>query len=709
MQKNINHLLHHTFGHKKFRGSQRDVIEHLINGENALVIMATGSGKSLCFQIPGLIREGVTVVISPLIALMKDQVFALQQLGIKAACLHADIHWQEMEELESQIKMQELDFLYLSPERLIHESMQDIFNRIDISLFVIDEAHCIWRWGYQFRPEYQQLSFIVENFPKIPRIALTATAGKLCKQAILDELQISENSVFEDDLDRENICYWVQPKHQAKDQLLTFIKNRHFENDSYHSGIIYCQTRAKTEQLTTFLRKEGIHASFYHAGIESEQRWNIQNGFLKGEIPIIVATVAFGMGINKPDIRFIAHMDLPKNLDAYYQEIGRAGRDGEPADAWMLFGLRDFQQLSSWLQGSQLSLQKEEYEKEQIQALLKYVISGSCRRINLLKAFDFDYKNQCENCDNCFSPRSKVEGSKVAAMALSTIYRTGQKFGIDHLIKVLRGKKTASILKNNHNQLSVFGLGSEKSLLYWRAVFFQLLQQQAISFHGQYCELVKLNSSSKLFLKFESEFSFFELHYFNSIQYSENRHKGELLHQPLLQMLRNCRSQLADKFHLLAFQIVAEVSLMELAENPLTDSSKLQNIEGFADEKIQLYGQHFINVCIDYKRQMQQQAQQLLLELGEDIKQKSLEQYVINKQMTLQQLSKLISQLISLSLLSLDEILPFINPVIMDLSNSTELTPITFNNQHIKESMQSHKISTIWLPCIKLALKPQTH
>ena len=698
----IQQLLHETFGHQGFKGPQQEVIEHLIAGNDALVVMATGAGKSLCYQLAGLIRDGVTVVISPLIALMKEQVLHLEQLGLKAVCVHAALSWQEVEELESQLLMGELDYLYLSPEKLLNEDMQNLLHQIDIALFAIDEAHCIWRWGEQFRPEYQQLSLLSKQFPRVPRVALTATAGKICRDAVINELALQQARLFEDELDRKNIYYWLQPKKSAKEQLTKFINLRH----QNHCGIVYCQTRKKTQDITDYLRQQNFSVGCYHAGMTTEERWQVQSQFLKGNVKVMVATVAFGMGINKPDIRFVAHMDLPRNLESYYQEVGRAGRDGEPADAWMVFGLRDFQLLSQWIEHSDHDETRKQWEREQLFELLNYVIDGNCRRRNLLPGFGIETQHNCEHCDNCQLSSNEEDDNKLAAQALSAVYRCGQNTGIDYLIKVLRGKRVKQVLENNHQQLSVFGIGKSYTEIYWRAVFFRLLQMGAIQLHGDYCELVKLTSKSKPLLNLAIPFSFYKFHYFKEVDYQSHRsYRNHVSEQSseLYKMLWTKRWQLASENKMLDYQIVSDRTLLDLSTQMPLELSQLTEIEGFARETIRRYGEQFLEVVQRYQQQQQHQLDELLSVLTDPVTQKDLENYALHQQLTLQQLAHQLANYIQLKLVRVEEILPVSKDELYLFQRGWTFTHVESDYAMARKYLEQSKdidIQSCWLPCL---------
>ncbi len=704
----IDDILNRTFGHKKFKGSQQQIIEHLIDGQDALVIMATGAGKSLCYQLPGLVRVGVTVVVSPLIALMKEQVFELEQLGLNAVCVHSSLSWREVEELESQLLMGALDFLYLSPEKLLNEQMQVLLHRIDIALFAIDEAHCIWRWGEQFRPEYQQLSFLAEDFPRVPRVALTATAGENCRDEIVKTLAIGGAKIFEDEIDRKNIYYWVQPKKNAKDQLIKFLHARH----ANHCGIVYCQTRKKTEEFCSYLNQNKFSAGCYHAGISADERWQVQDAFLKGQLKIMVATVAFGMGINKPDIRFVAHVDLAKNLESYYQEVGRAGRDGLAADAWMLFGLRDFQQLSQWINNSEHDEQRKSWESSQLQDLLKFVIDSQCRRKNLLPSFGLQLNSDCLYCDNCGFPGRVAENSTAAAQALSAVFRCGQKFGIDYLIKVLRGKKIKSIESNRHEKLAVYAMGKEHSELYWRAVYFHLLLKGALTLHGEYCDLVKLTVNSKKFLNFKENFKFSRFHFYTDQDYHSQRIIEKTENEQLFKMLYACRQKLAGEHDILDYQVVSDLTLIELCETMPADDKALLKIEGFAIEKITRYGERFLAEIKQYLKDVALEVIELKNKFPKPATQNELEKYALENKITLHNLAKKLAQYIQLNLLNVEDILPINKAELEKLQLQWPCSHHGAGYAEARKLLNENdriKLHHCWLPCLKATFGEQRY
>ncbi len=471
MGRQPREVLGRVFGFDGFRGEQEEIVDHMVAGGDALVLMPTGGGKSLCYQIPSICRDGVGVVVSPLIALMRDQVEALRQFGVRAAALNSTLGYAEAAEVERQVAEGALDLVYVAPERLLTESFLDLLERSNLALFAIDEAHCVSQWGHDFRPEYLRLAELHRRFPAVPRIALTATADRPTRRDILERLELGSARVFVAGFDRPNIRYRVAPKISPKAQLLSFLRANHAGD----SGIVYCLSRAKVEETAAWLRTEGYRALPYHAGLDKATRTAHQDRFLKDESTVVVATIAFGMGIDKPDVRFVAHLDLPKSLEAYYQETGRAGRDGLAADAWMVYGIGDVAKLGQFIAASDASEEQKRIERQKLDALLGYCETTRCRRQVLLEYFSETLAAPCGNCDTCLEPVESFDGTEAAQKALSCVYRTGQMFGAAHLIDVLLGGDTARIRKFGHDRLSTYGVGAERPRDEWRSIFRQLV------------------------------------------------------------------------------------------------------------------------------------------------------------------------------------------------------------------------------------------
>src|SRR5688572_18227787 len=463
-------LLKTVFGHPAFRGAQEDIVAYVTAGGDALVLMPTGGGKSLCYQLPALLREGTALVVSPLIALMHDQVAALRQLGVRAAFLNSSLDSGEVQAVEKEFISGQLDLLYVAPERLLMPRMLGLLSRTKLALFAIDEAHCVSQWGHDFRPEYLQLSVLHERFPGVPRIALTATADPQTRDEIVRRLALEEAQLFVSSFDRPNIRYTIVDKDQPREQLLRFVREEH----AGEAGIVYCLSRKKVDETAAWLAAEGMRALPYHAGMDGASRAANQARFQREDGVVIVATIAFGMGIDKPDVRFVAHLDLPKSIEGYYQETGRAGRDGLPADAWMTYGLGDVVQLRRMLEQSEGSEEFRRISFAKLDALLGLCETAGCRRVRLLGYFG-EQSQPCGNCDTCLAPPQTWDATDAARKALSCIYRTEQRFGAVHLIDVLLGRRTERVQQWNHHQLAVFGVGADLDEPTWRGVFRQLV------------------------------------------------------------------------------------------------------------------------------------------------------------------------------------------------------------------------------------------
>lgn len=463
-------VLKSIFGFESYRGEQGDIIRHVVEGGDALVLMPTGGGKSLCYQIPAIVRPGVAIVVSPLIALMRDQVESLKQLGVKAAVLNSSLSFADAKMVERQLRAGELDLVYVAPERLLTDSFLELLEDCEIALFAIDEAHCVSQWGHDFRPEYLQLAILHNRFPWVPRIALTATADGPTRRDILERLELGQGRSFVAGFDRPNIRYSVQPKTAPRNQLMRFLADRKGQ-----AGIVYCLSRKKVEETASKLADEGFNALPYHAGLDARVRAANQDRFIKEEGVVVVATIAFGMGIDKPDVRFVVHLDLPKSMEAYYQETGRAGRDGLPSEAWMIYGLQDVAKLRQMAETSEASEAQKRIESRKLDALLGFCETTRCRRQVLLEYFGESDMAACGNCDTCLEPVSSFDGTEIAQKALSCVYRTGQMFGAAHIIDVLLGGDTERIRKFRHDELSTYGIGKEVSREEWRSIIRQLV------------------------------------------------------------------------------------------------------------------------------------------------------------------------------------------------------------------------------------------
>ena len=599
-----------VFGYAEFRGAQAEIVDQIVNGGDALVLMPTGGGKSICFQIPSLIRDGVGIVVSPLIALMQDQVDALLQAGVKAAFLNSSLDANEARKVEQQLLNAELDLLYVAPERLLTPRFLSLLSHSKIALFAIDEAHCVSQWGHDFRPEYRELTILHERFPDIPRIALTATADAPTRREIIERLSLAGAKQFVSSFDRPNICYSITQKTDAKNQLLDFLADHRNE-----AGIVYCLSRKKVEATADWLCGRGFTALPYHAGLDAAIRATHQKRFLREDGIIIVATIAFGMGIDKPDVRFVAHLDLPKSVESYYQETGRAGRDGQPAHAWLAYGLSDVVSLSQMIENSDSSQDRKRLEKQKLDALLGFCETIQCRRQTLLHYFGESYKNTCGNCDNCIDPPKTWNGTVSAQKALSCVFRTGQRFGAVHLIDVLLGKKTERVSQFNHDQLTVFGVGEDQSEGQWRGIFRQLVAMGLLAVDMEGFGGLSLTETSRPVLKGErsiilrqekdppkkSRQTRTDSHAAGGGKLAAKKSSIEIsvLEEPLWQALRSARMVIAKDQGVPPYVIFHDATLLEILRTKPTTIDEMANVSGVGAAKLQRYGTAFIKVILE--------------------------------------------------------------------------------------------------------------
>lgn len=585
-----------VFGFDDFRPPQDQVVESLLAGRDALVLMPTGGGKSLCYQLPALVREGVGVVVSPLIALMQDQVQALSQLGIRAAFLNSSLNYEEVRSVEDRLFNGELDLLYVAPERLLQPRTLSMLDSCRLSLIAIDEAHCVSQWGHDFRPEYLQLSQLHERFPSVPRIALTATADQRTRDEIIQRLGLEAADVFVRGFDRPNIRYAIGPKRNARQQLLKFINQQHGKD----AGVVYCLSRKKVESTAEWLQSQGLNALPYHAGLPAELRAHHQHRFLTEESVIIVATIAFGMGIDKPNVRFVAHLDLPRSVEAYYQETGRAGRDGEPADAWMVYGLQDVISLRQMLDSSEASQQQKQIEQQRLEAMLGLCEITSCRRQALLSYFGEPDHPPCGNCDTCLNPVETWDGTEAARKALSTVYRSGQRYGVGHVIEILLGKQNERISSLKHDQLSTWGIGQDLSESEWRSVFRQLIARGFLKVSLDGYGVLHLAESCRPVLKGELQLDLrkdakaLEKASGRPRVSSHQRFSGEDL--SLWNALRTLRKRLAEHQDVPPYVIFHDATLMEMVESRPATLSTMAHLSGVGQRKLQAYGDAFLDV-----------------------------------------------------------------------------------------------------------------
>ena len=593
--------LKRIYGYESFRGQQEAIINHIIGGGSAFVLMPTGSGKSLCYQIPSLCRSGVGVVISPLIALMQDQVEALKQLGIRAAAINSSMDSAHIARTKRDIKNGELDMIYVAPERLLMPDFMDLLADSPIALFAIDEAHCVSQWGHDFRPHYTQLASLAERFPTIPRIALTATADTPTRKDIVERLHLRDATCYVDSFDRPNIHYTILPKDSPRQQILHFIKTSHAQN----SGIIYCLSRQNVEDMAAWLCTQGINALPYHAGMDNPTRSKNQERFLKEEAIIMVATTAFGMGINKPDVRFVAHMSIPKNIEGYYQETGRAGRDGLPAEALMLYGMADVAMQRSFIETSTAPDLQKRIEHQKLNALLGLCEAACCRRQILLDYFD-DHAAPCNNCDTCHTPPETFEATIATQKALSSILRTGQRFGVAYLIDILLGKQADRITQFGHDRLSLYGIGKEHSKAEWQSIFRQLVAQNLAAVDTAEHGGLHITPQGETFLKEKHTLRLTKPAHKTKVATKTRELRAAIAQQGegdanLLAALKATRLQLAKSQNIPPYIIFHDKTLHEIALLKPTTREQFLTISGIGEQKFTRYGQAFLNVITSYE------------------------------------------------------------------------------------------------------------
>ena len=602
-------ILREIFGYGQFRGPQKDIIDHVVSGGDALVLMPTGGGKSLCYQIPAIARQraghGITVVISPLIALMHDQVGALDEAGVSAAFLNSTLSGEEAMQVERRLLRGEITLLYCAPERVMTPrflaQLDSLYERGALSLFAIDEAHCVSQWGHDFRPEYRALTVLHERFARVPRIALTATADDLTRADILERLQLQEARLFLSSFDRPNIRYTIVEKREATQQLLRFITSEHRGD----AGIVYCQSRKRVEDMAQVLCDEGISALPYHAGLDAKVRQANQDKFLRSEGIVMVATIAFGMGIDKPDVRFVAHLDMPKNIEGYYQETGRAGRDGEAADAWMCYGLQDVVNQRRMIDESPAGEEFKQGLRGKLDALLGLSEATNCRRVRLLHYFG-EASQPCQNCDNCLHPPAVWDGTDAARKLLSTIYRvqqmSGYSFGAGHIMDILRGKATEKVTQRGHERVSTFGIGADLSEVQLRGVLRQLIAVGAVAVDAQAFNTLQLTDLSRGVLKGEVSVRLRES---VSSPPVRKQKRGAAITarapaaldndgQERFVALKAWRAEVAKAHNLPAYVIFHDATLAAIAQRAPQNIDDLQGISGMGAKKLEAYGQEVL-------------------------------------------------------------------------------------------------------------------
>jgi len=599
---NAGEILQKTFGYSSFKSHQEAIIEHVVEGKSAFVLMPTGGGKSLCYQIPAILRSGTAIVISPLIALMHDQVQALRENGVKAAELNSGLNFKERQSVEEDLLSGKLDLLYVSPERIFSDGFIELLQeKARPALFAIDEAHCVSQWGHDFRPEYLQLSRLLEKFPDVPVMALTATADRPTRKEILEKLGLQKAKVFVEGFDRPNIQYRIALKQNPKKQIYDFISSEY----SDEAGIVYCLSRARTEEYAEWLKEQGVRALPYHAGLNAATRTKHQRIFVQEEGVVMVATIAFGMGIDKPNVRFVVHADLPKSIESYYQETGRAGRDGLASTALLLYGLADLVQLRRMIDQGEAPDNRKRIERMKLSSLVGLCETTRCRRQVLLEYFGEELSNGCKNCDTCLSPTEVWDGTVVAQKALSVVYRTGQRFGQKHLIDVLSGTESDKVKQFSHQKLPTFGVGSDITQREWNSVFRQLVAGGFLEVDYEGYGGLRLTPTSKALLKGEETIEFRkDLHVAKSKKKKESKRSTVRSLDPasedLFQKLRAERARLAKENGVPPYVIFHDKTLVEMAVERPKSLERLLEVQGVGEAKLERYGEEMLKVLESY-------------------------------------------------------------------------------------------------------------